>query len=173
MGRCRKLLWGIPNSEGKLIQLVIEILKGGKVRTPSLNEVKDYDAVFILGEDVTNIAPMLALKLRQAAKNKPDEKATALKVPDWNDESVRELVQEATGPFYIASTHITKLDEIAIQTCHVHPDNIARLGYAVAHKINGQLPVLDGDEGEETLSAVIAQALLAAKTIDCSWHKFI
>src|SRR5680860_1502886 len=154
---------GIPNSEGKLIQLVIKILKDGKVKTPSLNEVKDYDAVFILGEDVTNTAPMLALNLRQAAKNKPDEKATPLKIPEWNDESVRELVQEATGPFYIASSHNTKLDEIATQTCHVHPDNIARLGYAVANKINSKLPVVGGDEGEETLSAAIAEAMLAAK----------
>lgn len=154
---------GMPNSEGKLIQLVIEILKGGKVKTPSLNEVKDYDAVFILGEDVTNTAPILALNLRQAAKNKPDEKAVAMKIPEWNAEGTIELVQEATGPFYIASTHITKLDEIATQICHVYPDNIARLGYAVAHKINGQLPVLDSDDGEETLSADIAKAMIAAK----------
>ncbi len=154
---------GMSNSEGKLVQLVLEILKAGKVKTPSLNEVKEYDAVFILGEDVTNTAPMLALNLRQAAKNKPDQKAAALDIPDWNDEGVRELVQGAKGPFYIASAHITKLDEIATQTCQLHPDDIARLGYAVANKINGQLPVLDSDEGEETLSQNIAKAMLAAK----------
>ena len=154
---------GIPSVEGKLIQQVIAILKNGKVKTPSLGEVKNYDAVFILGEDVTNTAPMLALNLRQAAKNKPGELARAMKIPDWNDAAIRGIVQEATGPFYIATAHNTKLDEIATQTFHAHPDTIARLGYAVAAKINDQLPKIESDEKTDLLAAAIAEALLAAK----------
>ena len=154
---------GISADEGKLIQEVIAILKNGKVKTPSLGEVKDYDAVFILGEDVTNTAPMLALNLRQAAKNKPGELATAMKIPDWNDAAVRGIVQQTTGPFYIATAHTTKLDEIATQTFHAHPDNIARLGYAVASKINNQLPKVDCDDKTAMLARSIAEALLAAK----------
>jgi NADH-quinone oxidoreductase subunit G len=113
---------GIPTAEGKLIQKVIGILKNGKVKIPSLNAVKEYDAVFILGEDVTNTAPMLALSLRQAAKNKSGERAKTLKIPDWNDAAIREVAQGENGPFYIAAAHATKLDEIATQTYHAHPD---------------------------------------------------
>jgi NADH-quinone oxidoreductase subunit G len=40
---------GIPRSEGAFVQQVIKILKDGKVKTPSLNGVKEYDVVFILG----------------------------------------------------------------------------------------------------------------------------
>ncbi|MEO6902755.1 MAG: NADH-quinone oxidoreductase subunit NuoG [Bacteroidia bacterium] len=154
---------GIPNAEGKLIRLIIEILKNGKVKTPSLNEVKEYDAIFILGEDVTNTAPMLALSLRQSAKNKPGERAKSLKIPIWNDAAIREVTQEETGPFYIATSCDTKLDEIATETYHAHPDNIARLGHAVAAKINKQLAAVTLDAKTELLAEAIATALLAAK----------
>jgi len=154
---------GIPNAEGKLIQQVTGILKNGKVKTPSLGAVKDYDAVFIIGEDVTNTAPLLALNLRQAAKNQPGELAAALKIPFWNDAAVREVVQGATGPFYIATPTITKLDEIATQTYRAPPDMIARLAYAVALALDApsQAPY-PGDQTKE-LSQSIAAALLAAK----------
>jgi len=154
---------GITTAEGKLIQLIIKILKNGKVKTPSLSAVKDYDAVFILGEDITNTAPMLALNLRQAAKNKPGEHAKALKIPEWNDAAIREAVQETRGPFYIAAIQDTRLDDIATQTYHGHPDNIARLGYAVANKINKELTAIDNDEDAKTLSISISTALLASK----------
>ena len=154
---------GITSTEGKLIQLVVEIMKGGKVKIPSLSEVEGYDAVFILGEDVTNTAPMLVLSLRQAAKNKPREQAVAMKIPEWNDAAVRDVVQEATGPFYIATAHATKLDEIATKTYYAHPDNIARLGYAVTNKINQQPTIVDSDEETEALAQSISNALLAAK----------
>ncbi len=153
---------GIPSSEGNLIKEVISILKSGKVKVPSLNEVKDYDAVFILGEDVTNTAPMLALSLRQAAKNKPGEHAKALKIPDWNDAAIREALQEATGPFYLATAHATKLDDSATQTYHASPDDIALLGYAVAHNINEQSPEVIS-KGTEALTVSIVDALFAAK----------
>ncbi len=90
---------GIPNAEGKLIRQVIDVMRSGKVRTPSLGEVKQYDAVFVVGEDLTNTAPLLALNLRQAAKNQPGELATSLHIPVWNDAAVREVVQAAKGPF--------------------------------------------------------------------------
>ncbi len=154
---------GIPEGEGKLIRLVIDIFKNGKVKTPSLNEVKEYDAVFILGEDVTNTAPMLALNLRQAAKNQPESLAVAMKIPDWNAEGTMELVQGATGPFYSATAHATKLDEIATQTYHAHPDTIARLGYAVSNKIHPGQQTIKSDKETEVLIASIAEAMLSAK----------
>jgi len=155
---------GISNTEGNLIKQVINILKKGKVKTPSLAEAKGYDAVFIIGEDVTNTAPMLALSLRQAAKNKPNEEAFAIRIPLWNDAAIREIVQERTGPFFIATVHHTKLDEISSGSFYGHPDNIARLGYAVAQKINNNLPsVPDADRESASLSSSIAEALLAAK----------
>ena len=154
---------GVPANEGKLIKQVIGILNNGKVKTPSLNEAKAYDAVFILGEDVTNTAPMLALALRQAAKNEPNEVAQALKIPDWNDAATREAVQGRTGPFFVATAHDSKLDDIATQTYHARPDQIAFLGNAVAGNINKQLAFVAADTEIEKLSLSISAALLAAK----------
>jgi NADH-quinone oxidoreductase subunit G len=148
---------GMPAHEGKLIQQVIEILKDGKVKTPSMSEVKAYDAIFILGEDVTNTAPMLALSLRQAAKNQPNELATTLKIPDWNDAAVREAVQGATGPFFIATAHTTKLDDIATQTYYAQPDQIANLGNMVVASIK------QNSSNAKPLAGTIAETLLAAK----------
>ncbi len=130
---------GVAGTEGKLIKKVTDLIKSGNIYTPSLNEVKEYDVVLVLGEDVTNTAPMLALNLRQAAKNQPAEQARKIDIPEWNDTSTREVIQEKRGPFFIAATHSTKLDDIATQTAHAHPENIARLGYAVAQNINNNL----------------------------------
>ena len=155
---------GIPTVEAKLVRQISEILKKGTVKTPSLNEVKAYDAVFIIGEDVTNTAPMLALNLRQAAKNRPGEVAKDLKIAEWNDAATREVVQEATGPFYVATAHTTKLDEIATQSYCAHPHNIARLVHSVAFNIDKQLPAVDNNEEEtQTLASSIAEAMLNAK----------
>jgi NADH-quinone oxidoreductase subunit G len=154
---------GVPTHEGKLIRQVIEILDNGKVKTPSLSEAKTYDAVFILGEDLTNTAPMLALSLRQAAKNEPNEIARALKIPDWNDAATREAVQEATGPFFIAAAHDTKMDDIATGIYHASPDQIADLANAVAGNINKQLNFVTADPEIKKLAGTISTALLTAK----------
>lgn len=154
---------GIPEKEGKLLQQIIEITQSGKAKMPSLNEVKDYDAVFILGEDVTNTAPMLALNLRQAAKNQPEEPTKDMDIPAWNDAGIREVVQHSTGPFYIAAAHHTKLDDIVTQTMQAHPDEIARLGYAVARKINSNLPDPNSSKEINQLAETISEALLNAK----------
>ena len=153
----------ISETEGKLIRKVTDIFKSGNVNTPTLNAVKSYDAVFILGEDVTNTAPMLALNLRQAARNKPTEQTAGLNIPGWHDAARREVVQEDTGPFYIAAAHATKLDEIATRTWCAHPDDIARLGQAVARKINPQLPGAMHDEETKEITESITEALLHAK----------
>ncbi len=153
---------GVSRLEGKLVKQIIEILKRGKVRNPSLKEVESYDAVFILGEDVANTAPMLALSLRQAAKTKEVEIAKAQKIPVWNDAAIRLASQEVNGPFYIATVSANRLDDIATKSYRAHPDDIARLGYAVAHKLNAQLPVVDLNENVLSIVKSIADDLMCS-----------
>src|SRR5690625_7648777 len=100
----------------------MNILKKGPVKTPSLGEIKSYDAVFVLGEDVTNTAPMMALHLRQAVRNQPLEEAREMGIPEWDDAANRRAVQEQTGPYFTATRHATKQDEIATEAYTVHPD---------------------------------------------------
>ena len=56
---------GMADDEARLVERILEILRHRPVRTPTLREIEESDAVLVLGEDVTNVAPRIALALRQ------------------------------------------------------------------------------------------------------------
>src|ERR1700686_2627897 len=154
---------GTSDQELQLLSTMLRILLEGPARSPSLNEVEHSDAVFVLGEDVTNVAPIMALRLRQAVRQAPMQIAEKLHIPEWLDHAVREAVQDAKGPLFIASTYSTKLDDIAAATYHAAPDDLARLGFAVAHAIDPNAPEVTALLPElEKMAADIASALLGA-----------
>lgn len=152
---------GVTRAQGKLDQLVHDILNRGKVKTPSLAEMETCDAVFVLGEDVTNTAPMMALALRQAAKVAPARKADALKIPKWNDAAIRILVQNEKGPFYSATAHSTKLDEIATKTQYLTPGKLAALSTEMRDFLGNFQP--DAKIDEESFSQSAIKALMKAE----------
>ena len=123
---------------------MLRILREGPARSPSLDEIEHSDAVLVLGEDVTNIAPIMALRLRQSVRQAPMRIADGLHIPEWLDHAVREAVQDAKGPLFIASPYATKLDDIATATYRAAPDDLARLGFAVAHAIDDIAPAVTG-----------------------------
>lgn len=130
---------GVSENQYDLTNLIIKILNEGPAQTPSLKEVEMADAVFVLGEDLTNTAPMLALAVRQSARQQPLQELSKVNIPDWNDAAARELLQDKKGPVFVAAVHKTKLDDIAAQTFHASPDEIARLGFAVAHILDNRV----------------------------------
>ncbi|TXK44130.1 NADH-quinone oxidoreductase subunit NuoG [Pontibacter qinzhouensis] len=156
---------GVSDVEHDLAELALRILRTGAARTPSLKEVEKADAVFILGEDLTNTAPMLALAVRQSVRQQPLlEQVSKANIPVWQDAAVRALVQTEKGPLFIAASTNTKLDELATATFFDSPDAIARLGFAVAHFIHEESPNVNGlTEQEEALAQQIAMTLLAAE----------
>ena len=150
---------GMADDEARLVRRMLEILQHRPVRTPTLHEIEESDAVFILGEDVTNVAPRMALALRQSVRQQPMEIAQKLKIPLWMDHGVRDALQGAKGPLYIATPYATRLDEIATATFHGAPDDLARLGFAVAHALDPRAPSAENFP----LANEIAGALKAAK----------
>lgn len=155
---------GVSVDEHNLAELIIKILKEGPVRTPSMREVEKADAVFILGEDLTNTAPMMALAVRQAVRQKPLDEIRQASIPPWHDAAAREIIQENKGPVFIATASKTKLHDVATGTFHGAPDDIARLGYAVASMLDSSLPpVKKLAEDAERFARQIAEALRAAK----------
>ncbi len=155
---------GIPATESRLLKLILDILRDGPAHTPSLREVESADAVLILGEDVTNVAPRMALSLRQSVRQQPMQIAERLRIPLWMDHGVREAVQEERGPLFIASTGATRLDDIATRTYRAAPDDQARLGFAVANALDPRAPApSDLSAAMLTLAAEIAKALKTAK----------
>ena len=87
-----------------------------------------------------------------------------MKIPLWDDTGVRNALQNERGPFFIAAPQGTMLDEIATATYRAAPDEIARLGCAVARAIDPHAPeVSEPDEAVRSLAERIATALTEAK----------
>ncbi len=154
---------GVSKSEHRLTEVAISILNG-PAASATMKETEKADAVFVLGEDLTNTAPMLALALRQSVNRQPMEDVSRLSVPAWNDAAAREIIQDNKGPLFIATVSGTKLDGIATRTHRAAPQDLARLGFAVANLIDSAAPGdADLDAEEKSLAAAIAKELTAAK----------
>lgn len=155
---------GVSVDEHDLAELVIKILKEGPCRTPSMREVEQADAVLILGEDLTNTAPMMALAVRQAVRQQPLQEIAQASIPPWHDAAAREVIQDKKGPLFIASVSETKLHEVATGTFHGAPDEVARLGYAIANLIDPAFPAVKNlHQDAAAFARSVADALLAAK----------
>jgi NADH-quinone oxidoreductase subunit G len=155
---------GIGAAELEHIRLVLSIMQSTAARTPALREMEKADAVFILGEDVTQTAPRIALALRQAVKTVAVDMAADLKIPDWQIAAVQHIGQREKCPLFIGSYSATRLDDVAESTVNGAADDLARLGFAVAHFIDSDAPAVPGLSAEYAAVAQrIAQALLAAE----------
>ena len=151
---------GMSATESRLVQQILDTLQRGPARTPSLAEIEKADAVLILGEDVANTAPRLALALRQSVRQQPMEIARQLRIPDWDDSAVREALQDARGPLFIAAPHPAGLEEIATGILHAAPVDLARVGFAVAHALSAASPAVAGlSEAHGHFAAEVAEAL--------------
>jgi NADH-quinone oxidoreductase subunit G len=155
---------GISDLDSHLLALIIDILRYGPARTPSLHEVELADAVLVLGEDLTNTAPRLALALRQSVRQQPLQNVEKMHIPPWDDSALRHAVQQEKGPLFLATIAATRLDDVATQTFHAAPDDLARLGFAVAHALDPKATAVpDLPDTTRTLVDAIAQALKTAK----------
>ncbi|MEQ7922434.1 NADH-quinone oxidoreductase subunit NuoG [Xanthomonas sp. WHRI 1810A] len=155
---------GIEAGELARIRLIAQVLKDSPLPIPTLREVEEHDAIFVLGEDVTQTAARMALGLRQSVKNKAEDMAAAMKVQPWLDAAVKNIGQHEMNPLFIASLAETRLDDIAEECVHAAPDDLARIGFAVAHAIDPSAPAVIGLDSEALeLAQRIATALLDAK----------
>ncbi len=154
---------GGAEEEARLLGLIRDILQGGPTPAASIKEAEDADAVLVLGEDVTQTAPRLALGLRQAVRQRAFAIADGLKLARWDDAAVRHAAQDARSPLFIASPHATRLDDVAAEVHRAAPADIARLGFAVAHELDAGAPPVPGlSEAVHALAGRIAGALAQA-----------
>ncbi|EJM59248.1 NADH-quinone oxidoreductase, chain G [Pseudomonas sp. GM50] len=155
---------GIEAAELERIRLVVQVLKDSPLPIPNMRDIEDHDAIFVLGEDLTQTAARMALALRQSVKSKAEDMADAMRVQPWLDAAVKNIGQNALNPLFIASLAETKLDDIAEECVHAAPDDLARIGFAVAHALDASAPAVEGLDAEALeLAKRIADALLAAK----------
>ncbi|MGX5816829.1 NADH-quinone oxidoreductase subunit NuoG [Chitinophaga lutea] len=161
----RHFYLGMSDADHDFASLAMKIFRDGPVRTPSMREAETADLVLILGEDLTNTAPMLALAVRQAARQQPmHDVMQQIHLADWQDAALREAEQETHGPVFILHTFPTKLDELATVVHRDAPDNLARIAFAVAQILGAPVAASPNAHGEHPLSPV--ETALAAQIAD-------
>ncbi|MGE8531430.1 MAG: molybdopterin-dependent oxidoreductase, partial [Acinetobacter guillouiae] len=153
---------GLSQKEQNLVELAASIMQAEGVYNPSMREIESYDAVLILGEDLTQTAPRMALSVRQAAKNKAKQMAADRRTQDWLAEPVKRIGQDANSPIYILAATQTRLADIAEGEVVASPNDIARLGFAIAAGVNGDA-ILGLDDDAKAFAQTIADTLKAAK----------
>ncbi|MEQ4582961.1 MAG: NADH-quinone oxidoreductase subunit NuoG, partial [Pantoea agglomerans] len=155
---------GMPAGEQARLELMLKILREGGIYTPSLREIESYDAVLVLGEDLTQVGARVALSVRQAVKGKARDMAAAQKVADWQIAAILNIGQNAKHPLFITNVDETRLDDIAAWSYRAPVEDQARLGFAIASALDETAPaVTDFDSKLNGKMDVIVQALAGAK----------
>ncbi|MFT8717885.1 NADH-quinone oxidoreductase subunit NuoG [Acetobacter sp.] len=155
---------GQTRQEQECVELARTLLSRHSGTLPTLHEMESADAVLVLGEDVCVTAPRLGLSLRQSVRQASFHTADNAKVPRWMDAAVRTLGSECPSALYVLTPAPTDLDNVAAETFRASPDDIARLGFAIAHEIDPSAsPVTDLTPDDSARAARIAQALMAAQ----------
>lgn len=155
---------GIAHGEQERLELALKVLQEGGIHTPALRDIESYDAVLVLGEDITQTGARVALAVRQAVKGKAREMAAAQKVADWQIAAILNIGQRAKHPLFVTNVDNTRLDDIAAWTYRAPVEDQARLGFAIAHALDNSAPAVDGiDRDLQNKIDVIVQALAGAK----------
>ena len=155
---------GMSAAEQSRMALILRVLRDGGVRTPSLREIEGYDAVLVLGEDLTQTGARIALAVRQAVKGKAREMAAAQKVADWQIAAIQTIGQRARYPLFVTNVDHTKLDDLAAWSYCAPVEDQARLGFAIAHALDDAAPAVDGLAHDLNATVdMIVQALAGAR----------
>lgn len=159
---------GMSADDQRLLMRILRILTEGPARVPTLREMEQADAVLVLGEDLTNTAPRIALSLRQTSRSLAKAGITQLGEQPWNEYAVRYSMPRTRTPFFLLSPTATRLDDAATALWRGAPDDIARIGQAIAHEIDHQLDggapaVADLDPASGELAGTIAGTLQNAE----------
>jgi len=154
---------GMSAKENQLTQQALDFLQHGPVKTPSLKEIESCDAVIIIGEDVTNTAPLIDLALKQSVLVQPLRELKKIGVPPWNDSAAREYIQDQKGPLYVLTPQETKLDQIATRCFRGSPDELSRMVMAIGGQLDAGIAVEGQTNHEPAVLQEIVNALVQAK----------
>ncbi len=144
---------GMTSTEREMHGVILEVL-ASNLSVPTMMEVETFDAILVVGEDVTNHAPRLALSIRQAVRNIGQQLAADTGISQWHDAAVRELEQDEKSPLVILSPMTDRLDDIASDTHRLAPNDIVSMVEQIIEAI---------DEDKPSDAKDIASTLLAAK----------
>ncbi|CAL4320193.1 NADH-quinone oxidoreductase subunit G [Buchnera aphidicola (Protaphis terricola)] len=157
---------GMSNKEEACVKLILDVLNSNEFYIPSLKEIEDYDVILILGEDLTQTSPRIALSVRQAIKNKAKKIAELNRIPNWNSSVVSHISENFKNSLYIIYTHETKLDDIAKWSYFGSVDEQIAFGCSIIHNLDiNSSKVLSLNDHLSKKSSLIAQDLINAKKV--------
>lgn len=155
---------GESGHDARLTDFGTDLLRRAPAIIATLHDIEQCDAALVLGEDIANTAPRLALAVRQMTRQAGFTEADALKVPRWQDESVRIVAQQTRSPLFLATPTASMLDAVAAATQRGTAQQLARLGYAVAAQLDPAVAApADLDPSDAPLAQRIAASLVAAQ----------
>lgn len=155
---------GLLSDEQECIELIIDILKNGGIYTPTLCEIENYDLILILGEDLTQVAPRMALSVRQAVKSKVSVIVKSKNIPKWHSQGLLNASQNIRYDLFIFNIDQTELDDIATWSYFASVDDQVSLACAIAYDINKSNPVpINFNKNLLHKKETIVQSLLSSK----------
>lgn len=155
---------GYSDAEFESMLLIKELMVDPAFHSPSIREIEKADAIIVIGEDITNVAPRVALALRQSVRQKAQELAAANNIPHWQDSAVRELAQNELSPLTLLNTYGTRLDDVASHSIVDSLEQLLVLAAGVAHALSANAPQIEAlDKVEQELVTEIAKELSNAK----------
>ena len=129
---------GLSDHDNSSMRKVVSILSSTQAVNPSIRQMESADAILILGEDVADTAPRIALAIRQAVRNKSFAMAKEAGIPLWQDAAVRTLGQDLLSPLVLVTSSSSRLDDIAEHVLTLKPDAIADFAHALSNRLNGE-----------------------------------
>ncbi|HMI77100.1 MAG TPA: NADH-quinone oxidoreductase subunit NuoG, partial [Buchnera sp. (in: enterobacteria)] len=131
---------GLLSDEHNCIQLIINILKNGGIYTPTLREIETYDTVLVIGEDISQVAPRLALSIRQAMKKKFFKEEDYNSIPNWHSQAILNITQNIKNHLFITSIDKTGLDDISTWNYCASIEDQTSFAFCLAHAIDNNSP---------------------------------
>ena len=148
---------GLSENERIVTDQACSILMKGGFKVPTVSEVEEADAIFVIGEDVSNTAPRVALAIRQATRNLSFEMASSAGIPLWQDAGVRGHAQHNRNELYVALPHSSRLDDLATGVHNGTPPDLAEVGMRIARSIG------DGSTSQSEFVSQVSAALMGSE----------
>ncbi len=153
---------GVSDVDWEVLRTSLDLMREGGFRIPTLQEVENSDVILILGEDVSNTAPRIALSVRQAVRLLSFDLAEGAEIPIWQDAGVRGHAQHVRNPLFVATPASTRLDEIATDTLSGDAQDFVDAANFIAELLEEETDGVDGDS--RTFEQTVAESLRDAKS---------
>ncbi|MEW6998128.1 NADH-quinone oxidoreductase subunit NuoG [Colwelliaceae bacterium BS250] len=161
---------GLTQAQMHMLKINQRLNRQAKIA--NIKQIEQADLVIVLGEDVTQTAPRIALAIRQSVRNASLLIADRLRIPRWQDEAVRTAAGKVLSPLFISAINASKLDDVATAVNYSNSDDIAQIIAAISTKLtneNAQLNSLSTEQ-QSFVEQIVAALATAQNPLIVSGH---